>query len=226
MQIQNFSKKPNNHRMKSPQTTTDWASAPPDIVGSSFRHVVNLGHKEVVGYSKKLGFAENADQRINLAKIICRLLKTQVPLGILQIDIYQRHRPNGTPVPYREELILSLYEDGYDTFGNLRTDKLIAEFLAYLYHTSNFDKALQIIQGRTGCVFTGKTHDELIEQCSALKNYFPEDKVKRLYIAICRKYQWGPYTEANVPVTPPPKPASGVHSIADLVSGFSQNQPK
>jgi hypothetical protein len=211
--------------MKSPpQPTTDWASAPPDIVGSAFRHVVNLGHKEVVGYSKKLGFAENADQRNNLAKIIIRLLKTQIPHGILQVDIYQRHRPNGTPVPYREELILSLYEDGYDILGNLRTDKLIAEFLAFLYRTSNFEKALQILQGRTGCVFTGKTHEELIEQCTALKSYFPEDKVKRLYIAICRKYSWGPYAETTEPVTPPPKPAAGVHSMADLLQNF-QNQP-
>lgn len=208
--------------------TADWVSAKPDVVGSAFRHVVNLGNKEVVGYSKKMFFAENADQRDNLAKIVLRLLKTQVPKGIMQIDIYQRHRPNGTPVPYREELILSLYEDGYDTFGNLRSDKLMQEFLHYLYKTSNFDNALKIMQGRTGCVFTGSTYEELVEQCTALKNYFPEDKVRRLYTAICRKHAWGPYavTTEQLNTSPAPAPAKvsqmGVQSISDLLSSFQQ----
>lgn len=200
----------------------DWASAKPDVIGSAFRHVVNLGHKEIVGYSKKMFFAENADQRNNLAKIIIRLLKTQVPQGIMQIDIFQRHRPNGTPVPYREELILSLYEDGYDTYGNLRSDKIMQEFLAYLYRTSDFEKALQIMQGRTGCVFTGKTHEELVEQCTALKNYFPEEKVRRLYTAICRKYLWGPYAENTEQIPQATKPVPGVHSMSDLLSQFQK----
>lgn len=209
--------------------TSDWQQAKPDVVGSQYRHVINYGHEIKVGYSKKLGFPENSDQRNNLAKIVCRLLRTQIPKGIIEIEVFIRHRPNGTQIPYREEKVLAMYEDDYDMFGTVSTDKIMVKFMEVLYNTSDFDKAMAVVNGSTGCVFVGKTYDELVEQCKTLKVYHPEDKVRRLYTGICRKYGWGDYATDNSTMQPmPEKPATvakpGVYSMADLLQNFQMNQ--
>lgn len=207
------------------QSTTEntWLTAPADVIGSQYRHVINTGERELVGYSKKKGFAENSDQRNNLAKIIIRLIKSQLPKGFIEIEIFQRHRPNGTPVPYREEKIIALYEDGYDIYGNIGNDTQIKNFLSVLYNTSDAEKALKQIIGNTGCVFTGRTYEDLVEQCKNLKNYYPEDKVRRLYLGICRKYEWEGFHREKIQASVP-QAATGAMPISDLLSNMNFNQ--
>lgn len=196
-----------------------FSEAKPDKTNSTYRHTIEWGFKNpTVGYSKKLGFNEPADKRIMLAGIIGRLFLKSLAEGAMCFKVAKRnHLADGT---YKETVVCELYEDGWQLFGTFKNDTMLERFLQILFETQNVAAANSVFVGYNSMTFTGTTYQELIEQCSALKNYEPEEKVKRFFDHISKAKGWGKFAPVQGGVPPLAKKQRETLSIGSLIQNL------
>lgn len=191
-----------------------------DTKNSTFRHVINYGDKTIIGYSKKVNAPENADKRRLLANTIKNLALPSFQKGAFEMRIYMRSFPN--PVTYVENLVVEIYEDGFNFHGIWKDDYAMNTFLTRLLETKDNDHAINVFNNYQNLVFKGSTHEELIEQCKISTSFIERERVLRFYNAICKKYFWGDYyLDMPAPASKTaPAPSNGAVSIGSLLSTF------
>ncbi len=196
-----------------------------DPKNSTFRHVINYGERNIIGYSKKVNTNENSDKRRLLANTLNNLALPAFEKGAFEIRVFMRSFPN--PLTYTENLILEVYEDGFTFHGVWREDYAMKTFLTRLLETKDKTHAIAVFNNYQNLIFKGSTHEELVEQCQISTSFLDRERVVRFYKALCKKYSWGDYSleyQEPAPLQKPNiTPINGAVSIGSLISNF-QNQ--
>lgn len=195
----------------------DFRRAKADARNSTYRHTIEFGFKEpIIGYSKKEDFDEQADKRMLLAGIIGRLALKSFDEGAMSLKIAKRNfLGDGT---YKETPVAVLYPDGWEFFGTFKSDKMLEQYIQILYETQNVNAAKTVFKGYNAMTFRGTTYDELIEHCTAMKNYEPEERIRRFFDNVCKHKGWGKFSGQVSPTPTPAKRGKAPQQIGALVS--------